>query len=126
MVVGFVAAARRFVAVEDWANDCVPLTANVARETFFGWYGANLPGRGLWDVAGQKIEPRRLKHPALVVVPWRDRIVPAESALPLADALPNGRRLIVEGGHVGMLIGARAVTEIYAPIAKAVGKMKSV
>ncbi len=117
------APARRFVALEDWANDCVPLTANVARETFFGWYGDNLPASGLWEVAGRRVDPRRLKHPALVVVPSRDRIVPAESALPLANALPNGRRLIVEGGHVGMLTGARAVTEIYAPIAGALGRM---
>ncbi len=119
------AAARRFTALEDWANDCVPLTAKVTRETFFGWYGDNLPGRNRWQVAGQSVEPRRLRHPALVVVPSRDRIVPAESALPLADALPNGRRLIVEGGHVGMLIGARAVSSIYAPIAQFVSRVKS-
>jgi polyhydroxyalkanoate synthase len=119
------AAARRFTALEDWANDCVPLTARVARETFFGWYGDNLPARNNWRVAGAPVEPRRLRHPALVVVPSRDRIVPAESALPLADALPNGRRLVVDGGHVGMLIGSRAVSEIYAPIARFVSRMKS-
>jgi polyhydroxyalkanoate synthase len=119
------AAARRFTALEDWANDCVPLTAREARETFFGWYGENLPGRNRWEVAGVAVEPRRLRQPALVVVPARDRIVPAESALPLADALPNGRRLVVEGGHVGMLIGARAVSEIYAPIARFVSRIKS-
>ena len=119
------AAARRFTALEDWANDCVPLTLRVARETFFGWYGENLPARNRWEVAGKLIEPRRLRHPALVVVPSRDRIVPAESALPLAGALPNGKRLVVEGGHVGMLIGARAVSEIYAPIARFVSRMKS-
>ena len=117
------AAARRFVALEDWANDCVPLTAKVTRETFFGWYGDNLPGRGEWQVLGQKVQPRRLRHPALVVVPSRDRIVPAESARPLADTLPDGRRLIIDGGHVGMLIGARAVTELYAPVARFLGKV---
>jgi polyhydroxyalkanoate synthase len=117
------APARRFVALEDWANDCVPLTAKVTRETFFGWYGDNLPARNQWRVAGVEVVPRRLRHPALVVVPSRDRIVPAESARPLADALPNGRRLIIEGGHVGMLIGARAVTELYAPIASFLGRM---
>ncbi|HEY8014614.1 MAG TPA: alpha/beta fold hydrolase, partial [Dongiaceae bacterium] len=118
------AAARRFVALEDWVNDCVPLTAAVARETFFGWYGDNLPGRNQWRVAGVEVVPRRLRHPALVVVPARDRIVPAESARPLADALPNGKRLIIGGGHVGMLIGARAVTELYAPIAAFLGRMR--
>jgi len=119
------AAARRFTALEDWANDCVPLAAKVTRETFFGWYGDNLPGRTLWRVAGQAVEPRKLRHPALVLVPSRDRIVPAESALPLADALPNGRRLIVDGGHVGMLIGAKAVSTLYTPIAQFVSRMKS-
>jgi polyhydroxyalkanoate synthase len=117
------AAARRFVALEDWANDCVPLTAKVTRETFFGWYGDNLPGRNQWRVAGVEVVPRKLRHPALVVVPSRDRIVPAESARALADALPNGRRLIIEGGHVGMLTGARAVTELYAPIAGFLGRI---
>jgi len=119
------AAARRFTALEDWANDCVPLTAKVTRETFFGWYGDNLPGHNRWQVAGQAVEPRKLRHPALVLVPARDRIVPAESALPLADALPNGRRLVVDGGHVGMLIGARAVSEIYTPITQFVSRVKS-
>jgi polyhydroxyalkanoate synthase len=117
------AAARRFVAVEDWANDCVPLTAPVTRETFFGWYGDNLPGKGLWQVEGTLVQPRKMPHPALVVIPARDRIVPAESARPLADALRNGRRLIIDGGHIGMLTGARAVTELYAPIAGFLGKM---
>jgi polyhydroxyalkanoate synthase len=117
------AAARRFVAVEDWANDCVPLTAQVARETFFGWYGENLPGRGLWQVAGTSVQPRKMRRPALVIMPARDRIVPAESTRPLADALPNGRRLIIDGGHIGMLTGSRAVTELYAPIASFLGKV---
>lgn len=118
------AAARRFVAVEDWANDCVPLTASVTRETFFGWYGDNLPGRGLWKVAGTPVQPRKMLHPALVVIPARDRIVPAEAARPLADTLRNGRRLIIDGGHIGMLTGARAVTELYAPIAAFLGRLK--
>lgn len=119
------AAARRFAALEDWVNDCVPLTAEVTRETFFGWYGDNLPGTNRWQIAGRTVEPRRLRHPALVLVPSRDRIVPAESALPLADALPNGRRLVVDGGHVGMLIGARTVSSIYTPIAQFINRMKT-
>jgi polyhydroxyalkanoate synthase len=111
------APARNFVALEDWANDCVPLTAQVAEETFFGWYGDNLPARGAWRVAGQAVDPGDLRLPALVMVPSRDRIVPAAQALPLAAALPSARTVMVEGGHVGMLIGARAVTEVYAVIA---------
>jgi len=110
------AAARNFVALEDWANDCVPLAARVAEQTLFGWYGDNLPGRGAWAVAGQVVDPRAIRLPSLLLVPSRDRIVPVGQALPLGRQLPKGETVMVEGGHVGMLIGARAVTEVYAPI----------
>jgi polyhydroxyalkanoate synthase len=117
------AAARNFVALEDWVNDCVPLTAKVAEETLFGWYGENRPALGQWRVAGQVIDPGRITLPSLVMVPARDRIVPAEQALPLARTLPAAKAVLVEGGHVGMLLGARAVTEIYAVIGRAIRRM---
>ena len=44
--------ARRFVAVEDWLNDGVPLAGPVAQECLRDWYGADLPGRGLWAPGG--------------------------------------------------------------------------
>ena len=50
------AEARGFVALEDWINDGVPLPIAVARECFGSWYGDNAPGRGLWQVAGTKVQ----------------------------------------------------------------------
>ena len=44
-------AARRFVVLEDWLNDGVPLAAPVAREVLSGWYGANTPAAGAWRLA---------------------------------------------------------------------------
>lgn len=114
------AAARNFVAVEDWVNDCVPLTAEVAKDTLFGWYVANRPALGEWRIAGRVVAPQNIKLPALVMMPAKDRIVPTESAMPLTELLPKAERRVVEGGHVGMLIGARAVTEIYGVIAKSI------
>jgi polyhydroxyalkanoate synthase len=117
------AAARNFVALEDWVNDCVPLTTKVAEETLFGWYVDNQPGSGEWRVKGRPVRPAEIDLPALVMIPTRDRIVQAEQAAPLAALLPKARRHYVDGGHVGMLIGARAVTEIYGTIVKTVGTM---
>ncbi|MCY4480523.1 MAG: alpha/beta fold hydrolase, partial [Rhodospirillales bacterium] len=37
------AAARNFVALEDWLNDAVPLTGPVAPACLEDWYGANAP-----------------------------------------------------------------------------------
>ncbi len=112
------ARARYFVALEDWANDGVPLAGAAARECLFGWYGANLPARGAWRIGDNPVRPERIAVPSLVVVPERDRIVPPESARPLADAIPGARVTEVAGGHVGMLLARRAKTEVYAPIAR--------
>jgi polyhydroxyalkanoate synthase len=79
--------ARRFVALEDWINDGVPLALEVARDCGRSWYGDNEPARGLWRVAGDPVRPQLLGRPALVVVPSRDHIVPPAVAEPLAAAL---------------------------------------
>ncbi|MEW5727537.1 MAG: alpha/beta fold hydrolase [Pseudomonadota bacterium] len=112
------ARARDFVALEDWANDGVPLAGPVARECLFGWYGANDPARDAWRVAGRVIAPEAVGIPAIALVPERDRIVPPDSALPLARRIPGCRLMTVTGGHVGMLLSARARTDVYAPLAK--------
>lgn len=112
------ALARDFVAMEDWANDGVPLAAAVARECLFGWYGDNHPAEGRWRIAGTPILPEQAALPTLVLVPARDRIVPPASALPLACRIPGARLMELKGGHVGMLTGPRAKTEVYGPLTR--------
>ncbi len=111
------ARARQFVAIEDWLNDGVPLAAAVARECLGGWYGANTPARGLWRVAGEAVDPARLRLPAFVAVPGRDRIVPPESALPLAGLIPGAVLHQPAAGHVGMVAGAGAERALWMPLA---------
>jgi poly(3-hydroxyalkanoate) synthetase len=110
------ARARLFVALEDWLNDGVPLAAPVARECLDGWYGRNTPARLHWRVAGLPVDPGRLRLPCFVAVPGRDRIVPPESALPLA-ALIEGAVLHQPGaGHIGMAAGSTAETALWRPL----------
>ncbi|MGE0745123.1 MAG: alpha/beta fold hydrolase [Rhodospirillales bacterium] len=110
-------AARAFVALEDWANDGVPLAAAVARECLDGWYLANTPAAGRWHVAGRPVRPQDWSGPALAVIPARDRIVPPASATALADALPACDRLNPPAGHVGMVVGGRADAALWRPLA---------
>jgi len=109
--------ARDFVALEDWVNDGVPLTAAVARDCARNWYGDNEPARGLWHICGKTIDPKLLRSPALVVVPSRDRIVPPSSAEPLAAAIDGAAVLRPPLGHVGMMSAARAPALLWTPIA---------
>ena len=111
------AAARNFVALEDWLNDAVPLAGAVARACLEDWYGANAPARGLWRVGGEAVRPERVRCPALNVVPARDRIVPPASAEALSDALPNVETWRPPLGHIGMMASPRAKRLLWRKLA---------
>ena len=108
--------ARRFVALEDWLNDGVPLAAPVAREVLSGWYGENAPAAGRWRVAGAAVQPDRLRMDSFVAIPAQDRIVPPDSALALAQLLPGAAVHRPAAGHIGMVAGTHAEPALWAPL----------
>ncbi|MDB5693682.1 MAG: alpha/beta hydrolase [Alphaproteobacteria bacterium] len=103
--------ARRFVILEDWANDGPPLAAAAASELFETLFRGDASGRGEWRVGGEAVDPAALSCPVLDIVSTSDRIVPASSA---AGA---GERLALGSGHVGMVIGGRAEETLWEPLA---------
>ena len=110
-------AAKEFIALEHWVNDGVPMTAAVARECLIGWAQRNELARGIWQVAGKTIDPGTLSLPAFIAIPRNDHVVPYECALPLANAMPQATVIKPAAGHVGMVVGARAREELWAPLA---------
>ncbi len=111
------ARARRFVAMEDWLADGVPLAAPVAREALGEWYGANTPARGAWRVAGLPVDPAQLEIPAFCAIPARDRLVPAVSAQKLAAGLRRATVIEPAAGHIGMVAGTHAQSALWRPFA---------
>jgi polyhydroxyalkanoate synthase len=110
------APARHFVELEDWINDGVPLVGRVARECLFGWYVDNMPGRGLWTVAGRPVSPDEIAVPALVVIPEKDHIVPPGSAAALARELLRATAWRLPAGHIGMVAGTHAKSQLFDPL----------
>ncbi|UAK23425.1 alpha/beta hydrolase [Sphingomonas nostoxanthinifaciens] len=104
-------ALRAFVRLEDWANDGPPLTRGAARDLFEGFYATDLPGSGQWRVGGATIEADRLDMPVLEIASTTDRIVPHASAVGI------GTRLDLALGHVGMIVGGRARSHLWEPLA---------
>lgn len=102
--------ARAFVVLEDWANDGPPLALPAAREMFENLFIGDLPGKGEWRVGGEIIDPSALDCPALNIISTSDRIVPATTAPDI------GKRLVLQQGHVGMIIGGRARTVLWEPL----------
>jgi pimeloyl-ACP methyl ester carboxylesterase len=110
------ARAAWFVAMEDWLNDGVPLAEPVARACLADWYGANAPMAGTWRIAGLAVDPTAIACPAFVAIPARDRIVPPESAEPLAGLIPGAVRHAPAAGHVGMVAGMAAERVLWRPL----------
>lgn len=111
-------AATRFVAIEDWLNDCIPLCAEIAAECFVDWYGSNSPASGSWQVGDIIVRPERLDLPICLAVPERDRIVPPASALALGNILQRHELIRPNAGHVSMIVGQAAKDTLWTPLLK--------
>jgi polyhydroxyalkanoate synthase len=92
------AEARRFVALEDWANEGEPLPYPAARELIEDLFGRDLPGTGAWRVGGRAVSGH-IAAPLLNVLAADDRIAPAATA-------PAGDSVAIPTGHVGMIVGS--------------------
>ena len=110
--------AKLFVATEDWLNDGVPLTPQAGIDVLVKWCLENSTMHGEWRVSGQSIRPERVSAPTLVVTSATDRIAPAPSTSPLAERMPSCQLLQIDAGHVGMMVGRRAVDSLWRPLAK--------
>ena len=105
-------AARRFIALEDWANAGAPLTHAAGRDLFEAMVGDDAAGRGAWRVGGVPVDPDALGCPTVEFVSLTDRIVPAATAVGWRD------RRDIAAGHVGMMVGGGAEVRLWRPLAE--------
>jgi polyhydroxyalkanoate synthase subunit PhaC len=92
------AEARRFVVLEDWANEGEPLPLPAARELIEDFFGADFPGAGKWMIRRRPMTDE-IDAPLLNCTASKDRITPAVSA-------PAGQVKDIPAGHVGMIVGS--------------------
>ena len=104
------AAARSFVALEDWANEGQPLPYASGKQLFEEFIGGDLPGTGQWRIGRAVADPSRLTCPAINFVSLNDRIVPAASAADL------GERRNLGAGHIGMVVGSGRHVQLWEPM----------
>jgi polyhydroxyalkanoate synthase len=104
------AEARRFVVLEDWANEGEPLPLPAARELIEDLFGADMPGSGRWLVGGRAMSDA-LSVPTLHFTAADDRIAPAAT-------VPAGPTQAVPSGHVGMIVGRKARETLHTPLAR--------
>ena len=92
------AEARRFIELEEWANEGEPLPYPAAKELVENLFGKDLPGSGGWAIRGRTVSDR-LPIPSLHLTAERDLIAPPQTAA-------SGEVVALPSGHVGMIVGS--------------------
>jgi polyhydroxyalkanoate synthase len=92
------ADSRRFVELEEWANEGEPLPYPAAKELIEELFGDGRPGSGRWSVGG-RVAVDRIAAPALHLTAGRDLIAPPQT-------VADGNVVEIPSGHVGMIVGS--------------------
>ena len=95
--------ARRFVELEEWANEGEPLPYPAAKELVEELFGQDRPGSGRGTLAARR-HPIGLAVPALHLTAERDLIAPPQTAA-------SGEVVAIQSGHVGMIVGIGATRD---------------
>ncbi|MCL2468812.1 MAG: alpha/beta fold hydrolase [Alphaproteobacteria bacterium] len=109
---------RRFVLTEDWLNRGIPLTLPVARECLEGWYQRNDLFEGRFRALDAVLDPKTLTVPTYILMARDDNIVPRACAAPLTALIKNTKTQEAQTGHIGLMIGHKAPTQIWPSYAR--------
>ena len=99
-----------FVRMEKWISDN-PDQAAAALAQFVKWfYQENRLIRGTLEIAGRRVDLRKIQQPVLNIYAARDHIVPASAAAALQRYIGSGDYAAhsVDTGHIGMYVSHRA------------------
>lgn len=104
-------------ALEDWANDAVPLPPEVLRT----WLGRLVQRDALWHgdlaIGARRVKLEAITAKVLLAVAEGDTICPPAATLALAERIPCAT-LRVPGGHVSGVAGLGAHEQLHRPIAR--------
>ncbi len=92
------ADARRFIELEEWANEGEPLPYPAAKELVEELFENDVSGHGAWKLCGKAVTDE-LPVPALHLTAERDLIAPPQTAA-------SGQVVAIASGHVGMIVGS--------------------
>ena len=106
---------RRFAAMQVWLNDPTPFPGEAFRKYIKDLYQQNLLLHGTFELAGQRIDPRTITTPTLTIAARKDHIAPWRSVAVLHDlvASEDRDRIVLESGHIGMVIGSTAHEQLW-------------
>jgi polyhydroxyalkanoate synthase subunit PhaC len=102
-----------------WVADNPPFAGRAYREWIEAMYQRNQLVAGTMRLRGERVDLRNIEQNLLVVTAGADHIAPRRGTLPLLDLVSSAdvEHLDRPGGHIGLMAGSRARTDIWPEIA---------
>jgi polyhydroxyalkanoate synthase subunit PhaC len=114
-------ARRRdsYQAMAKWVGDNPPFASRAYREWITWMYKENRLVRGRVRLRGRRVDLARIEQNLLVVTAGADHIAPPDGTQPIFDlvASEDVTHFDRPGGHIGLMAGSKAKTEIWPDIA---------
>lgn len=110
--------ANLFIDVEDWLNDNVKMSSEIANHCLQNWFACNVLIKNEWYVDGKHINFSNITNRVLIIASKKDRLVPFESAVDVEFTLKNASCQTHEAfcGHIGFIAGSDAVQSVWVPL----------
>jgi polyhydroxyalkanoate synthase len=103
---------KRMIALEDWLSDCIDLEAELASDIVDLWYGKN-------QMYHDELNFEEIDIPANLIVAKNDEIVPLETSFAVVRCLRNLNYIIVDSGHIGIIVGRNSKEQFYTQLVEA-------
>jgi polyhydroxyalkanoate synthase len=113
-----------WLRMEKWIADRPNHPGEAAKQWLKDLYQQNKLVKGEFELAGQRVDLRRITMPVLNVYAKDDHIIPPATSQALAGAIGSTdyTELALPGGHVGVFVGGRS-QKLFAPaVAKWLGE----
>jgi polyhydroxyalkanoate synthase len=107
-------------ALYRWVNDSVPFASAAFRQWIIEFYQENRLARDMLEMDGRPVRLGNIHCPVLNVAASRDPIAPraTTSVVTHRVASTDATEIVIEGGHVGIVVGRTASRDLWPGIAK--------
>jgi polyhydroxyalkanoate synthase len=106
-------------AMYRWVNDSVPFAGAAFRQWIVEFYQDNRLTRDMLEMDGRPVRLASIRCPVLNIAASRDQIAPREttSAVTKLVGSRDASEIVVDGGHVGIVVGRSASQNLWPKVA---------
>jgi polyhydroxyalkanoate synthase len=110
---------RGWQAMYRWVNDGVPFPSAAYRQWITDFYQDNKLIRGRLEIGGRPVRLEAIRCPLLNVAATADEIAPRATTNAIVHLVDSAdtEELLLTGGHVGIVVGRMARTELWPRVA---------